>query len=181
MPIFLSHSKDDEEKIIAPIDELIGKAGITSIIHMPLEGVRDLDKIANEIYNSEALFAIITPNVIRKIHTVTWISTEIALAYAYGKPICLFEDMETAQKMANLRGEYKDFPVLHVDDYILISDFKQFERKRLIFPEDIVTEMLREHENHPDKRTIQEMAQWYGRPARDLGIKARNVINTGWK
>ena len=87
--VFISHSSKDEE-IINLIEDDFEQHQINKVPYFArryIAGKNPADKVIDAIYDSVALFAIITNNVIYDQDTLNWVLFEIGLAKGRDLPV----------------------------------------------------------------------------------------------
>ena len=101
--IFIAHSSEDTW-LIDPVSDALINTGITPYL-AELEDPTPLplpQKIEDAIKESEALFAILTSNVMNKPETRDIVNWELSMAKAFQKPIYVFceKDVEVPRMVA---------------------------------------------------------------------------------
>ena len=113
--IFISHSRRDND--LAPwFDRVFARENVEALqFEFEFEALREnpTDNLTQLLRASSALFVLNTPEIARTgtLHTGNWISAEVGMARALGKPIWVFERV----------SNHAEFPVPYVDHYVRLS------------------------------------------------------------
>jgi len=110
--IFVSHSRRDTDLALW-FDIVFGRERVDAVrFQFEFEAQKEdpLDKLTLYVQSSVVLFVLLTREVIGRstLHTSNWISAEVGLARAFGRPIWVFERLDTPI----------NFPVPFVDHYV---------------------------------------------------------------
>lgn len=131
--IFISHSRHDKD-ILDCFDRLFAGTNVKAI-RVEFEEINNTpaEDIKRWIEESSSIFVLLGSNIINRNQTKSWISWETGLATSMKKPIWVFEQFDNPI----------DFPVPHVDHYILYNlGDKQHHN--------YIKSLIEEHEKNPE-------------------------------
>ena len=138
--IFISHSRKDKE-IIAFFDSIFSGSKVKSVKvefeKIKAEAIPSIT-IRKKIKQSKAAFVLLGPNVELTIYTRNWISFEIGLAAALGKPIWVFEPIQSNIKFPiPYLNHYMQYELEYDREYIT-SIVKAYEKSKVEPPDGFI-------------------------------------------
>ena len=107
--IFVSHSRYDLD-IRNSFEKIFAGTGVKPVWYeFEQKSSPDWNEIRNSIHDSEAVFLLLGPKIMKSEYTKSWIAFEVGLSCAFGKHVWVFEQMYS----------HVDFPIPYVTDYLL--------------------------------------------------------------